>query len=299
LGLFAFRPDPAQALNYHTWVSNAGADTASCGDLPTPCQTITFAVNRTQAGGKVTCKDGIFSQGASITKTITVVCDVPNTNNTTGSPFIFSIQTGANDIVTLKGLNTDGAGTINGSGIDFSGSGTLVLDNVTATGWINSGVHFAPNGPSRLVVSNSLFSNNGSGTTGGAIHVRPTGSGFAQVAIEHSTISGNVYGIGADATLGTRINITVSDSLISANRQDGINATSGSGGFLAVLVDLARVVNNARTGIIATGGATARVTRSSLTGNNSAVAGQVLSSGSNVVEANGIDGPFSGSFATK
>ena len=74
-------------------------------------------------------------------------------------------------------------------------------------------------------------------------------------------------------------------------------------GFVAMLVDLTRVVNNAGNGINALLGATIRVARSSLTGNNNALAtssgGQVLTSGSNVVEVNGTNGPFTGSFATK
>jgi hypothetical protein len=71
-----------------------------------------------------------------------------------------------------------------------------------------------------------------------------------------------------------------------------------------MLVDLARVVNNAGNGIRSIGAkSTIRAARSSLTGNGTALAaisgGRLLTSGSNVVEANGVEGAFTGSFATK
>src|SRR4051794_38443350 len=150
IGLLAFRPDPAKALNLHTWVSGTGSDVSGCGEIASPCKTVAHAVGQTQAGGEVSCKDAIWSGGAFINKSLTVSCEVTNNaNNSTLGNQAVSVQTAVGDVVTLRGINLDGAGFTMGAGLTFFGSGTLVLDNVKVTGWLGSGVEFTPNGPSR------------------------------------------------------------------------------------------------------------------------------------------------------
>jgi hypothetical protein len=294
--------------NYHTWVSRSGNDVAGCGAIASPCRTFTFAFSLTISNGEIECLDPVDGLNFPvINKPITITCNgVPTTNVTAPGSFIspaLPVAISAGQVVTLRGVNLNGfkAGD---AGIDFNGAGTLVLDNVNVIGWPNSGILFRPTGQARLVVSNSVFAGNGNGTTGAGIRVAPTGSAFAQVVIERSDISGNVFGIAADASGASSggINVTVSDSVISANSQDGIVSISGAA-EVNMLVDLSRVVYNGGNGIRSIGATSAvRVLRSGLTGNHTALAtagGQLLTSGSNVVEANAVNGAFTGSFATR
>lgn len=161
---------------------------------------------------------------------------------------------------------------------------------------------FRPNGAARLVVSNSLFANNGSGVTGAGIRVIPSSGGTAQVSITRSDFPGNIFGFALDGTGGGNgINAIISDSTLAANKQDGIVAV---GGLVGVTVDLVNSAQNGGNGIRSIGAnATIRVSRSNITGNGTGLAvlsgGQLLTSGSSYVEANGSNGSFTGTFVAK
>ena len=92
-----------------------------------------------------------------------------------------------------------------------------------------------------------MFSNNGSGT-GGGIVVKPRPGGTAQVNLERVTVNGNAFGIAADGTGSSGgINMTIADSMIGGNAQDGIIAVTPSGGApigVMVLTNTKSVNNN-------------------------------------------------------
>jgi len=200
-------------------------------------------------------------------------------------------------VVTLEGLH------LNGAGIGFSTGGQLhivrcVITNNHLGG--NVGINFAPNsGATKLSVTDTVITNFGSGT-GGGIVINPQGGGSAQVALERVTVNGNAFGIAADGSNGSAgINMTIADSMVANNAQDGIIATTPSGGApIGVLVVNTKSVNNA-IGIRSLGpNVTVRVNNSNVTGNGTGLAsgsgGALLSFGNNAVRANGSDGTFSG-----
>jgi hypothetical protein len=148
-------------------------------------------------------------------------------------------------------------------------------------------------------VTDTVISNMGSGT-GGGIVINPQSGGSAQVALERVTVNSNAFGIAADGTGGTTgINMTIADSMINGNVQDGIIATAPSGGApIGVMVKNTKSVNNA-FGIRSLGtNVTVRASNSTVTGNGTGLSfgsgGALLTFGNNEVRANGTDGAFSG-----
>src|SRR5207248_5483107 len=82
------------------------------------------------------------------------------------------VSAGANDNVILDGLDIDGGNT-GAIGIQFNSGLSLNVRNTVIHNFTNSGIAFAPSGPSSLSVSNTSASNNagsgimvGGGTTG-------------------------------------------------------------------------------------------------------------------------------------
>jgi hypothetical protein len=203
-------------------------------------------------------------------------------------------------VVTLEGLHFNGAG----GGIVFNSGGHLhvvrcVINNGNFSGSNGVGIKFGPNSASKLSVTDTVISNMGSGT-GGGIVINPQSGGTAQVNLERVTVNGNAFGIAADGTGSTGgINMTIADSMIGGNSQDGIIAVTPSGGApIGVYVKNTKSVNNA-IGIRSIGpNVTVRVDGSGVIGNGTGLAalsgGALLSAGNNMVQANGANGAFSG-----
>jgi hypothetical protein len=115
----------------------------------------------------------------------------------------------------------------------------------------------------------TVISNEGSGT-GGGIVINPQSGSTAQVNLERVTVNGNALGIAADGTGSTGgINMTIADSMVGGNAQDGIIAVTPSGGApIGVMVTNTKSVNNA-LGIRSIGAnVTVRVENSKVTGNS-------------------------------
>jgi hypothetical protein len=188
----------------------------------------------------------------------------------------------------------------------FNGQGDLRLRRVSIGGNLGSnadGLIFQPNGRALLHVSDSIFYNNGGSGTGGGIVVRPRSAGTAQVDLERVVVNGNVFGIAADGSSSTGgINMTIADSMVGGNSQDGILAVTPSGGApIGVYVKNTKSVNNS-FGIRSIGpNVTVRVDSSSAIGNTTGLSfsdgGALLTFGNNAVRTNGTDGAFSGPVA--
>jgi hypothetical protein len=188
--------------------------------------------------------------------------------------------------------------------VEFDNFGSLILDRVHIVGGaLGSSIKFAPTGPARLMISNSIINKGGnvSNGTGAGLLVQPQPGGTAQVALDNVRIEGNVFGIAIDGSSSTGgINATIRNSTIAGNKQDGIVATTSSGHApIGVFVANTGSINNA-FGIHSIGpNATVRVSNTEIVGNGTGLAtlsgGALLSAGNNHVQANGSNGSFSGS----
>lgn len=291
-----------------SWVASTGDNNNICSRAA-PCLTIAGALAKTNAGGEITCADSGNFPIFNIDKSITINCEgvVATSEIATSSQSAIVINVAATDRVILRGFDIDRmAGGF--SGISFTGAGTLILDRMkisNARSDTLSGVEFTPNGPAKLIVTDSLIASFGGNTSGAGILVRPQPGGSAQVALERVKVSSSTFGIAADGGSSTAgINMTIADSLVASNTNDGIVATTSSGHApIGVMVKNTKSANNGY-GIRAIGpNATVRVDGSTIAGNGTGLTtssgGALLSYGNNNVDANGANGSFSGSIAVK
>ncbi|MBR0757463.1 hypothetical protein JQ604_35225 [Bradyrhizobium jicamae] len=290
---------PAQALQSRSYVSGAGSGTA-CTQAA-PCSSIGNAVAATVSGGEINCVDSAIIGGGTIDRSLTIDCA-----GTAASSTALQVQ-GAGIIVRIRNLSINGGNFYDIPGIDFVDGAALIVENCLIENFTSAaavGIRFRPIASgSRLMVTDSQLSNNGSGSTGGGIVVNPQSGGTAQVVLKRVSVSKNVFGIAADGTGSSGgINMTIADSVMSDNSQDAIVATTPSGGApIGVLVTNSISANN-RFGIRSLGpGVTVRVKNSEITGNGTGVAagsgGLLLSGGGNTVQGNGTNGTFSGTYA--
>jgi hypothetical protein len=288
----------AYALNTQSWVSSTGSGTACT--RASPCANFVTAQTATNANGVISVLDPGNYGDILITKSLTIRAEVVDGGgmypSQLGATWII-VQAGPSDVVTVEGLHLGGIG-----GILFNSGAQLhvvrcVFTNSNVSG--QAGIMFAPNSASRLSVTDTVISNMGSGT-GGGIVINPQSGGTAQVALERVTINGNAFGIAADGSYSTGgINMTIADSMVANNSQDGLVAVTQSGGApIGVMVTNTKSVNNV-FGIRSIGpNVTVRVKNSDVTGNSTGLSfsggSALLTFGNNAVRANGIDGAFSG-----
>jgi hypothetical protein len=258
--------------NDHSWVSASIGSGTAC-TRTAPCSTFEAAFLVTNAGGVISVLDPGDYGGLNITKSLTIRAegvDAGETSAATGAGVWIGVQAGASDVVTLEGLHLNGDG-----GINFVSGRHLhvvrcVITNETFPG--TPGIKFQPNSASKLSVTDTVISNMGSGTGGGII-INPQSGGTAQVNLKRVTVNGNAFGIAADGSNSTGgINMTIADSMIGGNSQDGIIATTPSGGApIGVMVTNTESVNNA-IGIRSIGpNVTVRVENSKVIGNGTGV----------------------------
>ena len=77
-----------------------------------------------------------------------------------------------------------------------------------------------------LTVTDSVFTNNGTGTGGGGVIIQPTGGFTAAAVIERTQFASNTYGIVANGSGGTVL-AEVRYSSVAGNTLDGIWAFTG------------------------------------------------------------------------
>jgi hypothetical protein len=296
--VFLLAAGPARALDNVTFVKSSGG--GSVCTLADPCAGFQTAQAATAEGGDIHCLDSGFVSGVTINKTITIDC----AGLATVTDGITVDAPGA--IVTIRNLTL--TGTIGVTGINFENGAALLVENCVIenfnSGPSTAGIRFRPSSPgSKLVVTDTILRNGGRGSTGGGLVVNPQPGGSAQIVLNRVSVDKNVFGIVADGTGSTGgINMTITDSVSSGNLNDGLIATTPSGGApIGVYVKNTRLANNG-FGIRSIGtNVTVRVDGSSVIGNSTGLtalnSGKLLSAGNNMVQANGANGEFSGPVA--
>lgn len=287
----------AQATS-RVWVSLNSTAPDPDGSYLKPYRSFDAALQNVTAGGEVICLDAGAFWMMHINKSVTINCEgTIGTNSVLNDPTtegVVEIYVGPTDVVVLRGLDLDFHKDVRG--VYFFGAGTLIIDKARIANSNSSGVLFAPSGPANLVISDSLVTGNGAGSTGAGIRVYPTATGSARVTLEHLKVSGNVFGVAFDGTNSVAgINATIANSTISSNTNDGIIAVTSSGHSpIGVTVIDSRSTNNP-VGIHSVGpNVTLRVKNSEVIGNNNGLVtsagAAMLSAGSNTLEANGNNG---------
>jgi hypothetical protein len=284
---------PAVALNARTFVSGHGNDANPC-NFSGPCRTFAAAYAKTAPAGEITVLDPAGYGPLTITTALSIVNDGVGEAGVILIAFgdAITINAGANDAVSLRGLTLDGGDFVGGNGIAFSAGQSLTIQNCVIRHFGIDGIHFAPNAAGNLTVSNTVVSDNGNV----GINVIPTGSGAVKAVFNrveaNNNLTNGILAMGLSST-GT-IKATVSDSVAAGNGNVGFYAYSGAGQAPTKLMVVRSVAANNATGLGASGlGASLRVANSTVTGNvggwvanNSGV---LLSYGDNYIDDNGSD----------
>src|SRR5437588_1740405 len=112
-GIWSPTPAQAQLLN-HSWIASNGVDNGSCGDRAAPCASFGGALSRTVAGGEITCLDASYYGNVVVTKSITINCESALASNSNANIVLLpglNVFTAASDIVIVRGVDLDGAGS--------------------------------------------------------------------------------------------------------------------------------------------------------------------------------------------
>ncbi len=275
----------AQAQATRTWVSGVGDDANPCSRTA-PCKTFAGAISKTAAGGEIDVIDPGGFGAVTITKSITIdgngaLAGILTTGGTSG----VIVNAGANDVVILRNLSIEGAGSgangirvLNASQVHVenctiqnfttngiianAAAGTLFVTDTTVKQIGDQGIYVQSG---RAVLNRVTAHGNGAGVIGGIGTV---------VTVKNSTASGNEIGF-ASAFSATSV-INIEDSVASHNVQ-------------GVLVNM---------------GATARLSNVSLFNNTANGmyndgSGHLITFGNNRFVGNGSDGVFTGTIAVK
>lgn len=228
--------DSAAAQATRTWVSGVGDDANPCSRTA-PCKTFAGAISKTAAGGEINCLDPGGFGGVTITKSMSILCQFTEAGVLVSGTNGIIINAGVSDVVVLRGLDIEGAGT-GLSGIRILQVGAVEVHDTTISdfrGASGTGITFAPpNAGARLIVRNSIISNN----VGAGIFVQPTGTGTADVIVDGSQVALNA-GIGITVNTagntGTGNRLEIRNSQISANAIGGIAANAQTGNAKATV----------------------------------------------------------------
>lgn len=285
----------AQAQATRTWVSGVGDDANPCSRTA-PCKTYAGAISKTATGGEINCLDPGGFGAVTITKSMSIVCDyteggvlVPGTNG-------FIINAPAGSIVTLKGQDVECAGT-GIDGIRMTGVGVILhvhkvqIRNCRA----GNGINIAPSsGAAKVFVADSYITDNGTPVGSAGLLIRPTGAATANVSVTRVHFEGNLNGIFMTNAGGAGIcNLTVEDSVLSGNTNNGISVASNGAVFIATIANSSINFNANFGAAVAQASATMRLGGSTITGNATGVSnsgGTLQSFKNNQIAGNTTDG---------
>jgi hypothetical protein len=211
LGLLALAlPASASAQATRTWVSGVGDDANPCSRTA-PCKTFAGAISKTANGGEINCLDPGGFGGLTITKSLTIKCHYTEGGALVAGTNGIVVNATANDKVTLKGLDINGAGGAGGAApTSLSGIKVLSAKRVTIIDTeiyqFKSGLTVAPTSAgTRVVVARSHIHNNGIGviTAPGS-----NAAGQVQTTLRHNDIQDNDCGV-VSAAFGTNASTPV------------------------------------------------------------------------------------------
>jgi hypothetical protein len=206
-----------------------------------------------------------------------------------------TINAGASDAISLRGLTIDGQGRSNTNGIVFNSGGSLTIRdcvvrrNVRISGsTAGMSLVFQPNGASNLAISDSVFESN----SGNGIAMLPTGGGDVKAVLNRIEANGSFHGLAVSSLgkSGGSVKVSVFDSVAAYNSASGF-AVFASGSIPARITLMQSVSANNSSGVTASASlAIIRIGQSMVTDNGSgSVAidgGQIRSYGTNQVDGN-------------
>ncbi len=201
---------------------------------------------------------------------------------------------GTNQAVKIRNLTI--SGTAGGyPAIRVTGSGTLIIENCVFENFNAPGtgpaLDIEPSGALNLVITNSRISNN----AGGAL-LQPAAGGSVTATFDGVTIVNNGGGLKTDTTDGA-VKVDITNSIISNNTNDGLNAVGGAGGTNILNLSDDVIASNGAVGIQVSGADAAAFVDTTLLDLNATGATSTLNSGKVYTYSNNrIIGPAGSGF---
>jgi hypothetical protein len=243
---FIFAPAAAQTQLARTWVSSLGNDNNDCNRL-TPCRSFQRAHDQTLTQGEITVIDPGGYGAVTITKGISIINDGVGEAGAlvSGGLVGITVNAGAADRVTLRGITVKGIGFGGGRGILFSGGASLTIENCVVRNMTGDAISMTGNVPAdttrSLTLSNVMVTDNDAN----AIYIQPSGAGTASVVANRVEMYNNgAHGLALD---GQKIHLllgTATDSVAANNGIAGFVASSTNPGGSVVLT-LKRTLSHA------------------------------------------------------
>jgi hypothetical protein len=254
-------PSTAFGQATRTWVSGVGDDANPCSRTA-PCKTFAGAISKTAAKGEINVLESGGFGAVTITKAIHIRARGNTAGVLTNAANAINVSAGANDRVTLTGLDINGLDTAT-NGVKINSAKVVRIENSQIYGFSNSGVNFTPStANARLIIQGSNIHDNVPGT---GVGVAATAAGGA-VTIRNSDI--------ADNTNGIAVSGASQPGIVNLFRSDISDNTTGllSIGSLADIRIGSNSISSNTTGLSTSGG------------------GKITSFGNNNIFGNGTDG---------
>lgn len=278
----------ANAQATRTWVSGVGDDANPCSRTA-PCKTYAGAISKTAAAGEISTLDPGGFGAVTITKAMTINGDGTLAGILNAGSTGIIVNAGANDVVYIRNLSINGAGT-GLNGIRWIGGKALHVENCNIYG---QGNNTAGNGNGIIVAltvnASNLFVKDTNIKTCAVTGISvATSTGFVAGVLDRVRLEGLPTGL----LIGNNAFISVRDSVINLSTNIGVSITGSgtpTGSFDNVMI------NNNPTAINV--GATALMNLSSCTleSNSTAIVSaapqaSLRSSGNNRLLGNTSDG---------
>lgn len=303
----------ALAAVQRTFVASTGNDGNPCS-LGAPCRAFGAAIAQTSPNGEVIVLDSAGYGPATITQPVSIIAPpgiYAGISVTTGGVGM-TVNTGSGK-VTLRGLtiNNISGGT---SGIAFLSGTSLYLDGVIVTNFSTAGLSATVGASSNVVVTNSIFRDNGTGAmfsaSSGTLAISIENTLFGRNAtgldfrdstvgtVHFSTVSSGGNGIVIDPiTPGKTANIEVRDCTISDNGTGVAASQTGAGSPVNLVSVISSQVSGNLIGIQVAGvNSSAYVSDTAIvrnvTGLNPVSSATIVSGTDNRLVANGFNGAF-------
>jgi hypothetical protein len=177
---------------------------------------------------------------------------------------------------TIKIRNMTFSGKGGGSNAILSNGlgGTVIFENCVFEDFASVALDFEPVGPLNVVIRNSRISSNSS-----AVLLKPGAGGRVHATFDHVAISGNAGGgIKIDTTNGP-VTTDITDSVVSDNGGNGINAIGNAGGQNIVSIKSSVIAKNGAAGVQANGANAGVLLQTTLLDQNAAGATTILNGG--------------------
>jgi hypothetical protein len=266
-----------------TWVSGVGDDANPCSRTA-PCKTFAGAISKTAPAGEINTLDPGGLGAVTITRSMTIDATAGLGGVLAAGTYGVVVNAGAADVVILRNLDVNGAGT-GLTGIRILAAGDVYVENCRIFGFTRRGISDERTS-GRLFLTDVAISGNTTAGIGAAAASNTLSVTGQRVHLLRNANAGLNLGGGAYAIL--------SDSVISGNVNYGVFAT-GTG----TQVDIENGVASANgSGIVAAAGAVVRLSNTTVAGNGTglnAAGGSIDSYGNNRIDGNAAgNGPPSG-----